>query len=147
LPKEFEFNERSKWMSVKVTGKRDDDINPNKRSGPMRDIWERIEGKGAKDTQNKVPFSASRRAGLLMQVLELAVTELEEAKTNHDDHEKEYHSIRDGVLELISLAKSKGGTGEMTGPVQEDMDARRKKVELLAKAIETEQRKVDSVMS
>jgi hypothetical protein len=80
-------------------------------------------------------------------VLELAVVELAEAKTKHDDHEKEYHSIRDGVLELISLAKSKGGTGEMTVPVQEDMDARRKKVELLAKAIETDQRKVDSVMS
>jgi hypothetical protein len=140
LPKEFEFNERSKWMSVKVTGKRDDDINPNKRSGPMRDIWERIEGKGAKDTQNTVPFSASRRAVLLMQVLELAVVELEEAKTNHDDHEKEYHSIRDGVLELMN-------GGEMSKLAQEDMDARQKKVQLLAKAIETVQKNVDTAMS
>jgi hypothetical protein len=35
----------------------------------------------------------------------------------------------------------------MTGPVQEDMDDRRKKVERLAEAIETDRRKVDSVMS
>jgi hypothetical protein len=28
--------------------------------------------------------------------------ELAEAKTKHDDYEKEYHSIRDNTLELIS---------------------------------------------
>jgi hypothetical protein len=69
LPKDFEANERSKWNSVKMTGKRDDDINSNKRPGPMREcIWAKLEGTkkdGAKDTQNTVPFSARRKAKLL----------------------------------------------------------------------------------
>ena len=114
----------------------------------MKKIWAAIEGnKDAEESKNTVPYLATRKAELLQKMLELAVVELAQAKTKHDEHEKDYHSIRDGVLELISLEKSKGGTGEMTGPVQEDMDARRTIVELLKKAIETEQSKVDSVMS
>jgi cytochrome c peroxidase len=73
-------------------------------------------------------------------MLELAVVELADAKTKHDEHEKDYHSIRDGVLELMN-------GGEMSKLAQEDMDARQKKVQLLAKAIETFQKNVDTAMS